>query len=266
MTNDFTIFLWLVKIGALINLYFLAKTFGLPSGTTDSSIVIPAQILFGVSAFRCLFPNRYKDNVVFHATPLSSIFLTRILASFAEVAYIYQFSHVIRLLNLDRVGWVDALSWLMVVQVVISQGFVWGAILTERLVLYVYEEAGWAILFVANTLASAYLYTTLDDPLGGAERLLQINLLFGLVYLPWQMFHLRSLRREAKQAAEAVASGDGARGGSVKTGWHRSIHERNRRCDAASWGGFVGLTWMVSYFATLIPVWVYYVVLVLAAD
>ena len=45
----------------------------------------------------------------------------------------------------------------MVVQVVISQGFVWGAILTERLALYFYEELGWAIIFAANTIASAYL-------------------------------------------------------------------------------------------------------------
>ena len=103
-----------------------------------------------MSAFRCLFPNQYKGNVVFHDTPLSSIFLTRLLATFAEVAFIYQLSHVLRLLNVDRLGWVDALSWLMVVQVVISQLFVWGAILTGRLALYFWEELGWAVLVAAN--------------------------------------------------------------------------------------------------------------------
>ena len=45
------------------------------------------------------------------------------LATFAEVAFIYQFSHVIRLLNVDDVAWVSALSWVMVVQVVVSRGF-----------------------------------------------------------------------------------------------------------------------------------------------
>ena len=106
MFSDFTIFLWLLKLGALVNLYFLASSFAFPSAASDAHIVIPAQILFGVSAFRCLFPVRYGDNVVLHDSPLSSIFLTRLLATFAEVAFIYQFSHVIRLLNVvTSDGW-----------------------------------------------------------------------------------------------------------------------------------------------------------------
>ena len=71
MFKDFTTFLWLLKLGALLNLYFLANTWLLPSGTTDPHIVVPAQILFAVSAYRCLFPVYYKDNVVFHDSPLS---------------------------------------------------------------------------------------------------------------------------------------------------------------------------------------------------
>ena len=157
MLQDFTIFLWLLKLGALVNLYFLANTLVPPASAVDPHLLVPAQILFAVSAFRCLFPNQYKGNVVFHDTPLSSIFLTRLLATFAEVAFIYQLSHVLRLLNVDRLGWVDALSWLMVAQVVISQCFVWGAILTGRLALYFWEELGWAILVAANAVASAGL-------------------------------------------------------------------------------------------------------------
>ena len=130
MIQDFTIFLWLLKLGVLVNLSFLANTFVPPESSVDPSLLVPAQILFAVSAFRCLFPNQYKGNVVFHDTPLSSIFLTRLLATFAEVAFIYQLSHVLRLLNVDRVGWVDAFSWLMVMLVVVSQVFVWSAILT----------------------------------------------------------------------------------------------------------------------------------------
>ena len=104
MFNDFTVFLWLLKLGALINLYFLANTFAVASGTTDPNIAIPAQILFVVSAYRCLFPVWYKGNVVFHDLLFSSIFLTRLFATLAEVAFIYQFSHVIRLLNVNDVG------------------------------------------------------------------------------------------------------------------------------------------------------------------
>ena len=60
------------------------------------------------------------------------------------------------MLNTDHVEWVIAFSWLMVTQVVISQAFVWAAILTEELEFYYFEELGWALIFVVNTIASAY--------------------------------------------------------------------------------------------------------------
>jgi hypothetical protein len=258
------IFLWLLKLGAFVNLYFLADTWALGAGAaTHPEVVIPAQILFVVSGYRCLFPNRYKDNVVFHASMLSSTLVTRVLATFAEVAWIYQFSHVIRLLNLEHVGWVDALSWLMVFQVALSQLFVWGAIGTGRLSLYFYEELGWALIFATNTIASAYLYLTVDA-LGVGETLLQLNLLFGLVYLPWQLIHLRALRADARKNGETGESSPRVTRQRIVSHLHRSLHESNRATDAASWGGGVGLTWMTAYWATLIPMWVHEVVQVAA--
>jgi hypothetical protein len=263
MTEDFTIPLWLLKLGALVNLYFLVDSLGFSPGSTDLHIVIPAQILFVVSAYRCLFPVRYEDNVVFHDVPLSSIFLTRLLATVTEVAFIYQFSRVIRLLNVDQVGWVDALSWLMVVQVVIAQGFVWAAIATRRLTLYFYEELGWAVIFAANTIASAYLCATVDLP-GGGTSLLVLSMVFGALYLPWQAIHLRALRAEARSTTGAAAPASAATAHTVRNGLAESIHVRNRRTDAVSWGGLVGLTWMIGYWATLIPMWVNHVVGLLA--
>ena len=51
---------------------------------------------------------------------------------------------MLRLLNVDLLVWVDALSWLMVVQVVTSQLCVWGAILTRRLALhFVHVDGGY---------------------------------------------------------------------------------------------------------------------------
>src|SRR5262245_16469521 len=46
MPQDFTIFLWLLKLGALVNLYFLAKTLVPAASTTDPHLLVPAQILF----------------------------------------------------------------------------------------------------------------------------------------------------------------------------------------------------------------------------
>jgi hypothetical protein len=258
MFRDFTVVLWLLKLGGLINLYFLVNTLLLASPDADSYITLPAQILFAVSAYRCLFPVRYEYNVVFHDSIFSSIFVTRLFATLSEIAYIFLFSRVLRLLDINHVEWVIALSWLMVAQVVVSQGFVWAAILTEQLELYCYEELGWALIFVANTITSAYLYLTVGA-LGGKEVLLQLNLLFGVVYLPWQVIHLTTLRANATRNRGKTGAGSP----SILTGLKRAVRVKNRRTDSDSWGGLVGLTWMTGYWATLIPMWVYYIVRVL---
>lgn len=261
--RDYTVVLWMLKLGSLVNLSFLVNTRPLASGDADAYLILPAQILFAVSAYRCLFPVRYEHNVVFHDSIFSSIFVTRLLATFSEIALIFLFSHVLRLLNIDKVEWVSALSWLMVAQVVISQGFVWAAILTEQFEFYYYEELGWALIFLANTIASAYLYLTVDA-LGGKEVLLRLNLLFGIVYLPWQAIHLATLHASAKRN-----SGRNGAGSSISMrlaiGLKRAVWARTRRTDADSWGRFIGLTWMTCYWATLIPMWVYYIVRTLGA-
>ena len=249
MSRDYTVPLWLLKLGAPLNVYFLLNT----PDAGDLLIVAPARILFAVSAFRCLFPVRYEHNVVFHDSIISSIFLTRLLAMFAEIAYIFQFSHVLRVLDTEHVPFVSALSWLMVAQVAISQALVWAAILTGRLALYFYEELGWALIFAANTVASAYLYFRAGGPISHPV-LLQLNLLFGALYLPWQFLHLHILRANARHGSVDRAVGR----------LLRALRVRNRRTDADSWGGFVGLSWMIGYWATIIPSWVYTIVLLLA--
>jgi len=254
MPGDFKHLLWLLKLGAFVNLYLIANLLTLPS--PDSQVLIPGLILLGVSAFRCLFPNRYLDNVVFHDTPLSSIFLTRLLATFSEVAYIYQFAYLIRALNSDHIAWIDGLSWLMVFQAIISQIFVWAAIMRKRLDLYFYEEVGWFVIFLAYTLASASLYL-ISEASPMERELLQLNLVFGAGYLPWQIFHLRSLRIEASVGSRQSTP--------WREGLADAIHQRKPRTDANSWGGAIGLTWMVAYWATLIPLWVHHVAVSISA-
>ncbi|MGH8515967.1 MAG: hypothetical protein ACREUE_00765 [Panacagrimonas sp.] len=229
-------FLWTLKLGALLNLYFLWNT----PLDGDPYIVVPAWILFAVSAYRCLFPVRYDNAVVFHDSVFSSIRFTRALATFSEVAYIFQFAYVLRVLDGGQSDLVSVLSWLMVIQVIVSQFLVWGAIATGRLALYFYEELGWAVIFAANTIATIVLMLRAVDHL-----LLVFNLVFGLLYLPWQAMHLRMLRANADATVVVGTT------------------TKQRRTDAQAWGGVVGLSWMLGYWAILIPPWVYAVVLYL---
>ena len=160
--------------------------------------------------------------------------MTRLLATLSEIAFIFLLSHVLLLLNIDQVKWVIVLCWLMVAQVVISQGFVWGAILKEQFELYFYKELGWAFIFAANTVVSAYLYLSVNA-LGDREGLLRLNLIFGIVYLPWQIIHLASLRANARnnRAVSKPASQSISR--QLATGLKRAIQVKTRRTDADSW-------------------------------
>jgi hypothetical protein len=249
MSRDYTVSLWLLKLGALVNFYFLAHTPAPFADGVDRHLVLPAQIFFVVSLYRCLFPVRYEHNVVFHDSIFSSIFATRLFATIAEIAYIYQFSHVLRLLDVEQVVWVDGLSWLMVAAATISQAFVWAAILTGRSELYFVEELGWLLIFIANTAAATFLYLTTDAH-GGRQALLVTSVVFGTAYLPFQVVLLRGLRA-------AAIGGDSTQARRLAEGLKQSIRLKNRRTDAAAWGGWVGLLWMISYWATLIPAWVY---------
>lgn len=256
MLRDYTVFLWLLKLGALVNLCLLAYTPAPFAPGVDPYLVLPAQIFFVVSLYRCLFPVRYEHNVVFHDSIFSSIFATRLFATIAEIAYIYQFARVLRLLNVEQGGWVDGLSWLMVAAATISQACVWAAVLTGRLELYFVEELGWLLIFTANTAAAAYLYLTTDVH-GGRQALLLASLVFGAGYLPFQVIHLRGLRAAATRGGSAQAR-------RLADGLKQSIRLKNRRTDAAAWAGWVGLVWMTGYWATLIPAWLYCNVVVLS--
>ncbi len=254
--GDFTAFLWLLKLGAVANLYFLLKTASAFTEGMDGWLAVPAQIFFAVSAYRCLFPVRYETSAVFHESIFSSIFTTRLFATASEIVYIYAFSHALRLLNVGDVAWVNTLSWSMVVFATTSQVFVWTAVLTGQFRYYFYEELGWLLIFIANSAVSAYLYATTDVH-GSREVLLQLSLVFGIAYLPWQYVHLAVLRGNGEAGATPVAGG-------IAHGLKRAIELKNRRTDAESWGGIVGLIWMAGYWATLIPVWLFYIVMVFA--
>jgi hypothetical protein len=129
-------------------------------------------------------------------------------------------------------------------------------VLTGRLELYFFEELGWLLIFTANTAAAAYLYLTTDAH-GGRQALLVTSLVFGTGYLPFQLIHLQGLRAAAAKSGSAPWR-------RLAEGLKQSIVMKNRRADAAAWGGWVGLLWMTSYWATLIPAWMYCNVVVLS--
>lgn len=262
MHGNLAPFLHALKFGVISNLAFAVHALDLPTVERDIQLVFPAVILFVVSAWRCAFPNRYEGNVVLHDTVLSSAFVTRVLATFSEVAYVAFFA--LALTRLDPVGrpGIQAIAISMVVAATISQGFVWTAILTGRYRLYVYEEIGWFLLFASHTAGAAWLFVV-GPATDGTRLLLLLALIFGGVYLPWQGFHLRFLLTEAR-AQEAGPPPVMART-PVASRVHAALFSRRRETSSEAWGGLIGVTWMAAYWVLVIPVWMHVVLRILLA-
>ena len=261
MQGDLRSFLYALKIGTITNLFFVVHALTLPAEQRDPHLVVPGAILFSVSAWRCFFPNRYEGNRVLHDTVLSSAFLTRVLATFSEVAYVYFLAYA--LTRLDPVGrpGIQAIAIGMVLAATVSQGFVWTAILTGRYRLYVYEEVGWGLLFLGNTVGATWLLaagTSNDD----SRLLLIMALVFGAGYLPWQAFHLRFLAKNA-DTQEAGPTPEVA-AASMADRVRAALFVRERTTSGESWGGIIGATWMAAYWVLIIPVWMHVILRVLS--
>lgn len=136
--------------------------------------------------------------------------------------------------------------------VVVSQGFVWSAILAGRLALYFWGELGGAVLIAANAVASAALYPG-RHVLGDAAVFLYVHMLFGALYLAWQVLNLRLQSADARAAGETLHRATRVSRERLAEGLRRALRDRHPTTDAVPWGGLVGLTWMAGYFATLLP-------------
>jgi hypothetical protein len=155
-------------------------------------ILFTAQVFIAVAAFRCTFPNRYNECVVLHDTWLSSIWMTRFIATFSEVFWLYQLSYLNRDLNAIRgngaLVWIDMASLLMVFLCCFAQCCVWASFIFETDILMWYEEFNWALMFVLNTAVNLTFFLT-GDVYGSDPRwqCVWLSLLFGAIFLPFQI-------------------------------------------------------------------------------
>ena len=245
--------LWFLKLGAIINaLYFLSSL----EIDAIPHLKTPAQIFFLISAFRCLFPVSYPNNTVFHDTILSSVFLTRFLATFSEIAMIYQLSVLMRLLNTEELMLINSLSWIMVIQVCVSQVFVWSAIFFQHRILYFYEEIGWFIIYSINTGVSLFILLNTTGSTGG-DLLLYLNIIFGAGYLPWQFFHLKFLLKDGYNQRNENLPQPIISWSEFLNGIQNSITVMHSSTHSGDWGGIIGITWMFGYWAIIMPAWIY---------
>ena len=252
----FSLFLYGLKLGSFTNGYLIWKTFSMEN--VDWCFLIPCQILAAVNLYRCTFPLRYHNSIVLHDNFLTSVFATRLLATFSEIAYIYELSCVIHDLNHDNIPMINYLAWMMVGLSTSGQCFVWSAIISGRPGLMFFEETCWGILFLINTGLNGYfywLYYGMGVYSSSKEQLMMISIIFGILYLPWQfLFHIPIFYQQRK-----IDSGKGKKDDKKRGVWCKGLFTRNKSVNSKDWGGIVGIIWMVGYWIC-IPYWMYLIV------
>ncbi|MFL2900580.1 MAG: hypothetical protein ACJZ62_02650 [Candidatus Pelagibacterales bacterium] len=250
-----------LRVGVISNLILLWGTFTYLDATDNLWILVPAQFLLLISAYRCMFPVNYASKAVLFDSILSSVFITRFLVTIVEVTYIFMFSHVLRIINDEEYMFVTVLSWLMVIQVTISQFFCWGAILIKYERFYFYEELGWFIIFLLNSICSIIL---LNSNISSDHNVLIIlNIIFGILYLPWQVFHLKSILDRIKGNNDIQNQSMQFNIEKMKIELNNAFHERKVSYEQSDWGRVVGIMWMYGYWILIIPIWVFYIVRVI---
>ncbi len=256
----------MLLFGAVPNLFLLYHLLTLepkPSSliyqptTWNIDILTAATIFVAVNCFRCCFPNKYRGNVVLHDTPLSSIMLTRTLATFSEMAHFFTLSVVALEMNTrhGEQAWIATGASALPVLCAAAQCLVWSSLLLETDSLVWWEEALWAAMYAVNTLINASFYAA-GQSSGGELPLVTLSIVFGCLYLPWQCgLHLPSISSRKDPPMLGAVTWE-----RLKRGAAKAAFEMNPSKDAEKWGGAVGAVWMTSYWI-LLPWW-----MVLIAD
>ena len=149
----------------------------------------------------------------------------------------------------------------MVIQVIASQFFCWGAILLKYERFYFYEEFGWFVIFFINTILSIAMLSL--DLSNAHHSLIIINIVFGALYLPWQVLHLKSITKRINNNPEIKAQEFKVDSSKVKVELKSSINDRKLSFESNDWGGVVGMMWMYGYWILFIPVWMFYIILII---
>lgn len=222
-------------VGLLSNTVLLLMS--LQMQTVPRFILLPVQAFLAISGYRCAFPNRYNGCVVWRDTILSSIFVTRALATLSEMAWLSTLSQLLR--DISPAPWTETVAVAMVIICGIAQLLVWAALLLETDRLMVYEEVCWAAMFILNTGASGSVVATGSTP-GALGDCALYSLAFGTVYLPWQcLLHIPALGRPPTSLSGIdFTLAQAAKGG------RRAMFFRKTSTRAADWGGLVGAVWM----------------------
>jgi hypothetical protein len=107
-----------------------------------------AGIYTCVCAFRSFFPRVDAERVVLFDTCLSSIFLGRLLATFAEISFAIVVSQY---------------NYILITNIILAQMFCWTSVITQNPFYHIIEESLWAvsslyfIFYKQNFFAFLYL-------------------------------------------------------------------------------------------------------------
>ncbi|MEI7973098.1 MAG: hypothetical protein WCH11_01890 [Bdellovibrio sp.] len=169
---------WLGMVGvSIVNLAFWSWTFvftlpKLPRSPAKRSLLDPRNMIWlsgiyvSVCAFRSLLPRADVQRICLFDTWFSSVFIGRTLATFAELAFVAQWSIVFSFLSREMsLGFVGGISRGILWIIALAELCSWYAVITTHYLGNVIEESLWAFTYFLIFIALVQVFFRLRGAL-----------------------------------------------------------------------------------------------------
>lgn len=197
-----------------------------------------------VCAFRSFLPRVDVLRICLVDSWLSSIFLGRTIATIAEIAFMVELCLMAYLLGrwLHVRGSIRVVV-LVILLIVIAEGFSWLAVLTTNNLGHVIENALWTL---ASIILVAFLAILRPRTMAGMQLLLTWMMIFGMSYIAYML--MANVPMYASRWQHGLIEGKEYL--SLSHGLHEILHLRTVTFDWNIWRDDIG--WQTLYFSTAV--------------
>lgn len=145
------------------------------------SIIWFSSLYVFVCAFRSFMPRADVQRIVLFDTWFSSVFLGRMIATIAELAFIAQWAIVLMILSETASDkWTRKIALIILPVIAVAEMFSWYAVITTHYLGNVVEESLWGLTYVAIGSAITSLWFKLKGPIRLAAG---ISIVFCALYV-----------------------------------------------------------------------------------
>ena len=245
MHSDRIVYIWwaCLSIVALLNIWSWWSIRKLAKPDRYWQTIFSGFYVFGC-AYRTLFPRIDAQRIVIFDSWLSSIFLGRLVATVAEVAFVCQLALMVRDLSRSAQKRIPLyIAHSVVPLILVAEFWSWYSVLTQNFLGHTIEESIWALVATLLSFSIVSLWTSFA---GLLRRAFMFALVFSISYVTFMVYvdvPMYFARWQADQAQNKASFG-------IYSGFWDSLSRRTTSSSIDIW--IYEIPWMTLYFAAAV--------------